>query len=60
VGYFSVKHNALIDYINWDVLNSAPLVTETRYFRHVRFNKPLEIIMDGKKIASLIYFQNGA
>ncbi len=58
VGYFSVKHNALIDYINWDVLEAAPLVAETQYFRHVRFEKPLEIIMDGKKRASLIYFQN--
>ncbi len=55
VGYFSVKHNALIDYINWEELQNATLVEETKYFRHVRFRKPLEIIMDGKKRASLIY-----
>ncbi len=57
VGYFSVKHNDLIDYVNWDMLKKVPLVNKTKYFRHVRFNKPLEIIMDGKKRASLIYFQ---
>ncbi len=56
VGYFSVKHNALIDYINWDVLKNSTLITQTQYFRHVRFTNPLEIIMDGKKRASLVYF----
>lgn len=56
VGYFSVKHNDLIDFVNWDVLNKAELVEQTRFFKHVRFKKPLEVIMDGKKRASLIYF----
>jgi hypothetical protein len=56
VGYFSVKHNDLIDYINWDVLKNSKTVNETQYFKHVRFEKPLEILMDGKKRASLIYF----
>ncbi|MFN2394772.1 MAG: PEP/pyruvate-binding domain-containing protein, partial [Bacteroidales bacterium] len=55
VGYFSVKHNDLIDYINWDELNDCEMINQTRYFRHVRFQKPLEVIMDGKKRASLIY-----
>ncbi len=56
VGYFSVKHNDLIDYINWEKLKNCETINTTRYFRHVRFNKPLEIIMDGKNRASLIYF----
>jgi hypothetical protein len=58
VGYFSVKHNDLIDYINWEVLESQPLINNPYYFKHVRFKKPLEILMDGKKKASLIYFSN--
>ncbi len=49
VGYFSVKHDDLIDYINWDALKGAPTVTEKKHVRHVRFDKPLEVIMDGKK-----------
>jgi len=58
VGYFSVKHNDLIDFINWEKLKEAKLVNQTKYFKHVRFEKPLEVIMDGKKKASLIYFSN--
>ncbi len=57
VGYFSVKHDDLIDYINWDILKEAPTVTTKKHVRHVRFEKPLEVIMDGKKRHALIYFQ---
>ncbi|MFO7873591.1 MAG: PEP/pyruvate-binding domain-containing protein [Bacteroidales bacterium] len=60
VGYFSVKHNDLIDYINWDKLQESDVVHEKKYVRHVRFNKPLEVIMDGKKRASIIYFNDKA
>jgi hypothetical protein len=56
VGYFSVKHNSLIDYINWDKLAQQESVTVTKYFKHVRFKKPLKVIMDGKQRSSLIYF----
>ncbi len=56
VGYFSVKHNDLIDYINWDILKDANIVNETRHFKHVRFDNPLDIIMDGKNRKSLIYY----
>lgn len=58
VGYFSVKHNSLIDYVNWDVLSRQEIIAETKYFKHVRFKHPLQVIMDGKKRASLIYFVN--
>jgi len=57
VGYFSVKHNDLIDFINWEVLEGTELISNPRYFKHVRFEKPLEIYMDGKKRSSMIYFQ---
>ena len=57
VGYFSVKHDDLIDYINWDALKMAPKVTEKKHVRHVRFDQPLEVIMDGKKRHALIYYQ---
>ncbi len=58
VGYFSVKHNDLIDYINWDVLKNASTINEKKYVTHVRFEKPLEVIMDGKKRHALIYFHD--
>jgi hypothetical protein len=56
VGYFSIKHDSLIDYINWDILMKQEVVAETKYFRHVRFKNPIKVIMDGKKRNSLIYF----
>ena len=59
VGYFSVKHDDLIDYINWDALKNATIVNETKYLKHVRFDKPLEVIMDGKKRNALIYYEDG-
>ena len=57
VGYFSVKHNDLIDYIDWEIIKDARIINEKKYVKHIRFNKPLEVIMDGKKRAALIYHQ---
>ncbi|MCH7658145.1 MAG: pyruvate, phosphate dikinase [Bacteroidetes bacterium] len=54
IGYFSVNHTSRGNFIRWDVLEKQKLVNKTKYFRHVRFNKPLKIIMDGKKRKSLI------
>ena len=56
VGYFSVKHNDLIDFIDWDYLESCQPKSQTKYFKHIQLPRPMEIIMDGKKRASLIYF----
>ncbi len=56
VGYFSVKHSSLIDFINWEELSKQNIIKETKFFKHVRFDNPLEVIMDGKKRASMIYF----
>lgn len=54
VGYFSISENNVEKYINWDMLNNQEVVNETKYFRHVRFKKPLTIMMDGRKRISLI------
>jgi len=35
-------------------LEKQKLVGKTNYFRHIRFDKPLKIMMDGKKRKSLI------
>ena len=54
VGYFSVNHTSLVDFISWDKLNHQKVIDETKYFRHVRFNSNLIIQMDGKKRTALI------
>ena len=54
VGYFSVNHKSLVDFISWDILSAQKVIEETKYFKHVRFNSNLVIQMDGKKRTALI------
>jgi len=49
IAYFSVFLDKNPDAINYDLLNSAELVEETKNFKHVRFPKPVKVIIDGKK-----------
>lgn len=51
VGYFTIDTNLPGEggLINKALLDSMPAVEETEYVRHVRFEKPLKIMMDGKK-----------
>ncbi len=49
IAYFSVFLDRDPHAINYDILNSAEVVEETTYFKHVRFEKPVEVIIDGKK-----------
>jgi hypothetical protein len=58
VGYFSVNHKSIKDKISWDTLNSQKVVNESRFFKHVEFEKPLTIIMDGRKRISAITWNN--
>ncbi|MFP4024667.1 MAG: PEP/pyruvate-binding domain-containing protein [Thiohalospira sp.] len=58
VGYFSVNHKSIKDYISWDILKKQKVVEETKFFKHVEFNKPLTITMDGKQRISAITWSN--
>lgn len=49
VGYCSVQDNDPTATIAWDVLNSFPVETETRYFKHIHLPKPLVVRMDGRQ-----------
>ena len=50
VGYFTVDTNTEEGgFVNKEMLDAMPAVEETQYVRHVRFNRPLRILMDGKK-----------
>jgi len=53
-GYFSIEHHSQKNFIQWDILTQQQVVSETKFFRHVRFEKPLDIRMDGKKRISVI------
>lgn len=54
VGYFSIPENRVDNYISWNILKEQQIIYETKYFRHVRFKKPLSVLMDGRKRISLI------
>jgi hypothetical protein len=51
VGYFTVdtNHSPEGGFVNKDILDSMPAISETAYVRHVRFGRPLKIMIDGKR-----------
>ena len=49
VGYFTINTYTGDGVLNRQVLDALPAVTETKWVRHVRFEQPLCIMMDGKK-----------
>jgi hypothetical protein len=54
IGYFSVLHSSPSDFVRWEMLKNEKAVNETTYFKHIRFKKPLTILMDGKQKTSAI------
>ena len=55
VGYFSVHHNSGKSMLKMEILNNQKLVKETGFVRHVEFNQPLSVNMNGKVGKALIY-----
>ena len=49
VGYFTINSYMNDGVYNQDILNAQPAVEETQFIRHVRFDTPLIVKMDGKK-----------
>ena len=49
VGYFTINAYMNDGIYNKEYLDTLPVVEETKYLRHVRFESPIVIKMDGKK-----------
>ena len=49
VGYFTINTYTGDGVLQQKILDDMPAVEETQYVRHVRFERPLKIMMDGKK-----------
>lgn len=49
VGYFTVNTYKNEGVYQKELLDAMPAVEETQYVRHVRFDRPLKIMMDGMK-----------
>jgi hypothetical protein len=54
IGYFTVHETNGRDFIDWNWLKSLRKVDMTKHFIHVETEKPLLVLMDGKKSISLI------
>lgn len=48
IGYFTVNSHANNGYIDIDWLLTQPIVEETNYLYHIKVEKPLEILIDGR------------
>ncbi len=59
VGYFTVDENRKQGLFRKTVLDNMPAVMETEHVRVVRFDKPLKIMMDGKKQLGAVMMPNG-
>ena len=49
VGYFTINTYTGDGILQKELLDTMPAIEETEYVRHVRFEKPLRIMMDGKR-----------
>ena len=61
VGYFTIDTNQSADQggmVRKDLLDAMPAVEKTQYVRHVRFKRPLRILMDGTKQEGAITMLN--
>ena len=56
VGYFTINPYKGEGVYQRDVLDAMPAIEETAHVRHVRFDKPLKIMMDGKKQEGVVLF----
>lgn len=54
VGYFTIPHNSSDSTINMELLQQQPVIEQGHFVKHVRFDKPLNILMDGKNRHALI------
>jgi hypothetical protein len=54
VGYFSINHGTNNGKVDWQRLNNQQVIEKGKFFRHIRFEKPLMIRMDGRKGIAVI------
>lgn len=55
VGYFSVPFNSRNSKIKMEALKQQTIIHETQFVKHVRFDKPLTVLMNGRERKALIH-----
>ena len=54
VGYFTINIYTGDGVFQKELLDQMPAISETEHVRHVRFDRPLKIMMDGKKQTGVV------
>jgi hypothetical protein len=54
IGYFTVNSIDKFGYINWDWLNSCTAVEEYKFTKHIQFNEPVTVKINGHKNKGII------
>jgi len=57
VGYFTINTYTGDGILQQQILDQMPAVEETEYVRHVRFDRPLKIMMDGMRQQGVVLFK---
>lgn len=58
VGYFTVQPEFSKSYIKYEILEKQEVISQGNFFKHVRFNKPVTVKMDGRKRVSVVLFDD--
>lgn len=60
IGYFTVNSNTQNSFIDWDWLSAQPHVNELNFTRHIRFENPVVVKINGHKNKGIIIKPSGA
>ncbi len=55
VGYFSIPYNCRDSKLKMEALKKQSIISETEFVKHVVFDKPLTVLMNGKERKALIH-----
>ncbi len=55
VGYFTIPGRLPEAFLDWDWLESLPIAEETAHVRHIRLERPIEVRMDGRTGAGMMF-----
>jgi hypothetical protein len=58
IGYFSVTDSSQTDFIRWDMLENRNMTSHFKYLKHVHFDHPLQVLMNGKQRTSVILYKD--
>jgi hypothetical protein len=58
IGYFSVNDISQSEFINWERLYRKPVINSTTHVRHICFDNPMKILMNGREKKSVILENN--